>query len=166
MPINPMRGDLLRSSADALVNAVNCRGVMGRGLALQFRRAYPDNYTAYRVACRSGDVRPGRMFVYERRPVNGPRFIVNFPTKDHWGDPSRMSYITDGLIALVGEIERLGIRSIALPAIGCGLGGLPWDEVRPEIEVALRDIPGTRVDLYLPPEVAWSPSSDAAECCE
>ena len=96
--IHPSRGDILKREADALVNTVNCIGVMGRGIALQFRRAFEDNYEAYRKACLAGEVRPGRMFVFERTGLEPPRWIINFPTKRHWRGKSRLDDIRAGLV--------------------------------------------------------------------
>jgi len=146
----PTRGDLLRADAEALVNAVNCVGVMGKGLALQFKLAFPENFEAYRDACRRGDVVPGRMHVFATgRPAN-PRFILNFPTKRDWRESSRLEDIEAGLNALKEEIRRLGIRSLALPALGCGLGGLDWQIVRPRFEAAFAEMADVRVHLYEP----------------
>ena len=133
-------GDLLQADADALINAVNCVGIMGRGIALQFKQQYPANFVAYAAACKAGKVQPGRMFMHEVRALIGPRWIVNFPTKRHWKDASRMEDIGSGLIALAAEIAAHGIRSIALPALGAGLGGLVWGDVRPRIVAALQDL--------------------------
>ncbi|MCO5761728.1 MAG: macro domain-containing protein, partial [Chromatiaceae bacterium] len=123
------RGNLLEADVEAVVNTVNTEGVMGKGVALQFRKAYPDNYEAYRRACEADEVQPGRMFIFDRQALTNPRFIVNFPTKRHWRSPSRMEDIESGLKALVADVHRLGIRSVAVPPLGCGLGGLPWPEV-------------------------------------
>ncbi|GGB57813.1 hypothetical protein GCM10011505_43370 [Tistrella bauzanensis] len=108
-------GDILQADAEALVNTVNCVGVMGRGIALQFKNIFPENFKAYAAACARHDVRPGRMFVFETGALTNPKVIVNFPTKRHWRGKSRMEDIELGLTALVGEIHRLGMRSIALP---------------------------------------------------
>jgi O-acetyl-ADP-ribose deacetylase (regulator of RNase III) len=143
-------GDILAAEAEALVNPVNCAGVMGRGLALQFRAAFPENFAADRAACRRGEVRVGEMFVYPLPPAERPRFIINFPTKEHWRAPSRMEYIDAGLAALLDEVRRRGIRSVAVPPLGCGLGGLDWAEVRPRIERAFVSMPEVRVLLYEP----------------
>ncbi|MBW8302851.1 MAG: macro domain-containing protein, partial [Brevundimonas sp.] len=116
-------GDLLRSDADALVNRVNCVGVMGRGLALQFKTAVRDNWEACARACEAGQVQPGRMFVYGRHRLDNPRLIINFPTKRHWRDGSRIEDIDTGLIDLVGVIRERKIQSIAIPPLGSGLGG-------------------------------------------
>ena len=142
------RGDLLRADAEALVNAVNCVGVMGRGIALQFRNAFPGNYKAYRAACQRGDLRPGTMLIHEIGALSAPQYIVNFPTKDHWKGNSRVEYIESGLAALLEDVKRLGIRSIAIPPLGCGLGGLQWTQVRTLIESAFAGVPHVRVLLY------------------
>ncbi len=134
-------GDLLAEDVEALVNTVNCYGVMGKGIALQFKERFPDNFLAYAEACERGEVRPGRMFVFETGAPAGPRFIINFPTKRHWRYPSRMGDIETGLDDLARVIQEHRIRSIAMPALGCGLGGLDWNDVRPRIEEALRGTP-------------------------
>src|SRR5947208_2828048 len=105
-----VEGDILKSKAEALVNTVNCVGVMGRGIALQFKKAFPDNFKAYAAACKRNEVQTGRMFVQETAQVAGPRYIINFPTKVHWRGRSRLEYIESGLEALVAELKRLGIR--------------------------------------------------------
>ncbi len=143
-------GNLLEADADALVNTVNCAGFMGKGIALQFKLAFPDNFTAYQKACRAGQVRPGRMFIHETRAVVGPRFIINFPTKRHWKGNSKLEDIESGLRALVADVVRLGIQSIAVPPLGCGLGGLNWADVRPRIEAAFAGLPAVSVLLFPP----------------
>jgi O-acetyl-ADP-ribose deacetylase (regulator of RNase III) len=147
--IEAAAGDMLRAQAEALVNPVNCVGVMGRGLALQFKRAFPRNFAAYAEACRRGQVQPGRVLVVETGQSTTPRYIANFPTKRHWKDPSRLADIDAGLVALRAEVARLGVRSIAVPPLGCGLGGLAWSEVRPRIYRALAAL-DVRVLLYEP----------------
>jgi O-acetyl-ADP-ribose deacetylase (regulator of RNase III) len=117
------RGDILNADAEALVNTVNCVGVMGRGIALQFKNMFPENFAAYARACDLGDVQPGRMFVYETGELTNPRYIINFPTKRHWRGKSRIEDIESGLQALREEIARRGIRSVAVPPLGSGLGG-------------------------------------------
>jgi O-acetyl-ADP-ribose deacetylase (regulator of RNase III) len=143
-------GDILRDESDALVNTVNCVGVMGRGIALQFKKNWPENFKAYAAACQRHDVQPGRMFVYETSQLTAPRFIINFPTKRHWRGKSRIEDIEAGLVALSATIREHGIRSIALPPLGSGLGGLDWSEVRARIEAALADLPGVHVRVYEP----------------
>jgi len=143
-------GDLLKDDAEALVNSVNCVGVMGRGVALQFKRAFPDNFRIYQRACRRGEVRPGHMLVVETDRLTHPRFIINFPTKRHWRGKSRLEDIEAGLEDLVQVIAERRIRSIALPPLGSGLGGLDWKTVRPLIETSLADLPDVRVSIYEP----------------
>jgi O-acetyl-ADP-ribose deacetylase (regulator of RNase III) len=143
-------GDILRADAEALVNTVNCVGIMGRGVALQFRNAFPANFKAYEAACAREEVQPGKMFVFETRELTGPKFIVNFPTKRHWRGKSRMEDIDSGLKALVEEVRTRGIRSIAIPPLGSGLGGLNWADVRPRIEAALRGVNDLHVIVFEP----------------
>lgn len=143
-------GDILREDAEALINTVNCVGVMGRGIALQFKKAFPANFKAYATACKNEEVRPGRMFVFETGQLTNPRFIINFPTKRHWRGKSRMEDIEAGLTALVDTIHHYNICSIAIPPLGSGLGGLEWSEVKPRIEKALNSLADVRVIIYEP----------------
>ena len=143
-------GDILAADVEALVNTVNCVGVMGRGIALQFKNVFPANFRAYEAACRLGEVQPGRMFVYDTQGLTYPRYIVNFPTKRHWRGKSRMEDIESGLVALVEEIRARGIRSIAIPPLGSGLGGLSWLDVRPRIAQALEGLSDLRVVVFEP----------------
>ncbi|MBS0222172.1 MAG: macro domain-containing protein [Proteobacteria bacterium] len=143
-------GDILTADAEALVNTVNCVGIMGRGVALQFKNRFPANFRAYEAACMREEVQPGRMFVFETGTLTNPKFIINFPTKRHWRGKSRMEDIESGLAALVEEIRRRRIRSIAVPPLGSGLGGLDWSDVRPRIEAALRDIADLRAIVFEP----------------
>lgn len=130
-------GDLLKAEADAIVNTVNCVGVMGKGIALQFKQKWPENFKAYAKACKQGFVRPGQMFMHELGRFGGkPYFIINFPTKEHWRGKSELSFIEDGLKDLVRVVQEYGIRSIAIPPLGCGNGGLDWAVVQPMIEKA------------------------------
>ena len=144
-------GDIISESenAEALVNSVNCVGVMGRGIALQFKKAFPENFKSYATACKRNEVRPGRMFVFETGQMY-LHYIINFPTKRHWRGKSRMEDIDAGLTALAEEIRARNIRSIALPPLGSGLGGLPWPEVRPRIEAALREFNDLKIVLFEP----------------
>ena len=143
-------GNILDADAEALVNSVNCVGVMGRGIALQFKKAFPANFKAYAAACRRGEFQPGRMYVFETQRLTNPRYIINFPTKRHWRGKSRLADIEAGLEALVDEISRRGIRSIAMPPLASGLGGLAWADVRPRIEQALRSLPDVRITVFEP----------------
>lgn len=142
--------DLLSAPVDALVNPVNCVGVMGAGLAKQFARAFPDMLTAYQEACTAGLVRPGQMHIFYRGAGTQPRFIVNFPTKRHWQDPSQLADIKLGLRALANHVQELSLRSIAVPALGCGLGGLPWSEVWPCIKSTLGALIDVQVTVFVP----------------
>lgn len=142
-------GDIFKADADAIVNTVNCVGIMGRGIALQFKNAYPANFKAYKAACDAEQVQPGRMFVFETGKFT-PRFIINFPTKRHWKGKSRIEDIEAGLAALANEIKSRGIKSVAIPPLGAGLGGLHWDDVLPRIKSALQDIPDIDVIIFEP----------------
>src|SRR5262249_33222639 len=133
-----------------LVNTVNSVGVMGRGVALQFKRAYPANFKAYAAACEREEVRPGRMFVFDTGELTNPRYIINFPTKVHWRGKSRIEDIEAGLEALVAEIKARDIASIAIPPLGSGLGGLDWAEVKPLIDRAMAELPDVDVEVYEP----------------
>jgi len=148
--IRYVQGDVVGADAEALVNTVNCVGVMGRGVALQFKHAFPANYRAYAAACRHGEVHPGRVFVFEMGELASPRYIINFPTKRHWKGKSRIEDIRSGLVSLVNELKERGIQSVAVPPLGTGLGGLDWNEVRPLIEAALSELSETDVIVYEP----------------
>jgi O-acetyl-ADP-ribose deacetylase (regulator of RNase III) len=150
-------GDILSAEAEALVNTVNCVGVMGRGIALQFKKAFPENFKAYASACKREQVQPGHMFVFETGEMTNPRFIINFPTKRHWKGKSRMEDVETGLVELVDDVIRLKIKSIAIPPLGCGLGGLDWTEVRPKIEQAFAPLNDVAVYVFEPD---GAPSSD------
>ncbi len=143
-------GDILKQDAEAIINTVNCVGVMGRGIALQFKKEFPDNFTAYAAACKNGEVQPGRMFVFETGQLTHPRFIINFPTKRHWRGKSRMEDIESGLQTLVDVIRHYNIRSVAVPPLGCGLGGLDWNAVKPRIEAALSPLSDVHVIVFEP----------------
>ena len=143
-------GDILRADVEALVNTVNCVGIMGRGIALQFKNDFPENFKAYEAACAREEVQPGKMFVFETRTLTNPKFIINFPTKRHWRGKSRMEDIDSGLKALVEEIRTRSIRSIAIPPLGSGLGGLNWTDVRPRIVEALRGLNDLQVIVFEP----------------
>ena len=144
-------GDIFAEEVEALVNTVNCVGVMGRGVALQFKRAFPANFNAYAERCKRNEMLPGQVFVFETGNPVSPRFIINFPTKRHWRSKSRTEDIESGLHSLVGAIEERGIRSVALPALGCGLGGLDWNrEVRPMLVATFSELPDVRVVVFEP----------------
>lgn len=110
-------GDILKDESEALDNTVNCVGVMGRGIALQFKDAFPENFKEYADACKRGDVKPGTMLVYETGKLTGPRYIINFPTKRHWRGKSRMQDIESGLKGLLEVLRAKQIRSVAIPPL-------------------------------------------------
>ena len=149
--------NILESQSDALVNPVNCVGVMGKGLALQFKKRFPHVYEIYRNACSKGSMNPGRC-LFVRTHQKCPRYVVNFPTKRHWRQASRLEDIEHGLADLKRmlkfyrnvEPETLTIRSIAVPPLGCGLGGLSWSDVRPLLLSHLEGIKGVNVFVYEP----------------
>ena len=144
------QGNLLEVNVEALVNPVNTVGVMGKGIALQFKRAFPQNFKAYKRACDDGELAPGKMFVFQVDLNDSLKYVVNFPTKKHWRDKSRIEYIQDGLAALAVAIKELQIKSIAIPALGCGCGGLCWNQVRPLIEEAFTGLSDVTAFLYEP----------------
>lgn len=144
------RGNLLGSEAEALVNTVNEVGVMGKGIALQFKEAFPDNAKAYIAAAKQGKIRVGSVFVFENTQLAGPRWIISFPTKRHWRHPSRIEWIHEGLLDLIRVVRELGVRSIALPPLGCGNGKLEWRRIRREIESSLAALEDVDVTVYMP----------------
>lgn len=150
--IEYVTGNLLEAPADALVNTVNTVGVMGKGVALQFKRAFPENYDAYVEAVARHEVEIGRMFVWSSLQMVGPRLVINFPTKKHWKGRSYLKDVEAGLADLRRVLIEHDVESVALPALGCGLGGLSWADVRPRIEAALDDLP-IRI-LVFPPQAA------------
>lgn len=154
--IESIQGNLLQAKVVALVNTVNTKGVMGKGIALQFKHAFPNNYKAYVEACKEGQVQIGQMFIFDLGLLSMSRYIVNFPTKKHWRNPSKLEYIKSGLADLLEQIKTLGIESIAIPPLGAGNGGLPWAEVRPLIVEAFAALPEVQVLLY-EPQSAFAP---------
>lgn len=144
------QGNLLSAEVDALVNPVNTQGIMGKGLALQFKKAFPDAFADYERACKAGQVAPGHMYIVHM--PSSPRYIINFPTKRHWRNPSRLEDIRIGLTDLRVQVLRLEIHSIAIPPLGCGNGGLSWTEIKPLIVEALGNLEGVRVLLFEPRE--------------
>ena len=146
-------GDILAEAAEALVNTVNCVGVMGRGIALQFKRAFPDNFKAYVAHCKHEQMRPGRVFVFETGTIVPPHYVINFPTKRHWRGKSRIEDIQSGLESLAHEIRSRGIRSIAIPPLGSGLGGLYWPSVRIHMEAVLGALDDVEIVIFEPGRV-------------
>jgi O-acetyl-ADP-ribose deacetylase (regulator of RNase III) len=145
-----VQGNLLEARVDALVNTVNTVGVMGKGIALMFKEAFPNNFRDYEDACKRKEVKIGHMFVTENRTFDGPRWIINFPTKKHWRQPSKLNWIIEGLADLRRVIRENKIRSIALPPLGAGNGGLDWGEVRPEIQRVLGELEDVDIIVYEP----------------
>ena len=143
-------GDIFQSPAQAIVNPVNCIGIMGAGLALQFKKKFPDNFQAYAHACRQGQVRTGKMHLFDRGAGKQPRYIINFPTKRHWRHPSRLEYLQKGLEDLVRTIRAHGIVSVTIPPLGAGLGGLPWTQVKPRIIQAMEPLEDVQVTILQP----------------
>jgi O-acetyl-ADP-ribose deacetylase (regulator of RNase III) len=144
-------GNLIEADNEALVNAVNTVGVMGKGIALMFKEAFPENFRAYSAACKKHEIKIGRIFATERKGLTGgPRWIINFPTKQHWRNPSEIAWIEDGLRDLVRFIREHEVKSIALPPLGCGNGGLDWKSVRPLIESAMGGLEDVQVVIYQP----------------
>jgi O-acetyl-ADP-ribose deacetylase (regulator of RNase III) len=134
-------GNIMDSSAEALVNTVNTVGVMGKGIALQFKQAFPHNFNVYKQACDNGQLTTGKILaVMDRELLFGERLIINFPTKQHWKIPSSYAYVESGLIALAAYLEKNPVNSLAMPAPGCGNGGLDWNKVRPMIEQYLSEL--------------------------
>ena len=123
------RGDIFGSEAEALVNPVNCAGVMGKGLALQFKKRFPLMYAHYRAECKAGRLTLGTACGFQE----SGRWVVCVPTKKHWRSKSRLPEITAGVAALRSFLEGAGIRSVAIPPLGCGHGGLQWSAVQPVI---------------------------------
>ena len=143
-------GNLFEENTEALVNTVNSVGVMGKGIALHFKQAYPENFRQYERACRAKEVQPGQMFTVPTGSLLNPKYIINFPTKRHWKNKSQIEDIKSGLLALVAEVKRLGITSIAIPPLGCGNGGLDWQEVKPLIESAFIHLPHIDIVIFEP----------------
>jgi len=143
-------GNILVEDVEALVNTVNCVGIMGRGIALQFKNIFPANFKFYADACKRDEVKPGQMLVFETGQMTNPLYLINFPTKRHWRGKSRIEDIEAGLIALAEEIQLRDIQSIAIPPLGSGLGGLDWAEVRPRIEAAMQGFRDRKIIIFEP----------------
>lgn len=148
--ISYAKGNLLAADVEAVVNSVNTVGVMGKGIALMFKEAFPKNFEEYKAACDGGEVEVGRVFVTESGKLMGPKWIINFPTKKHWRQPTKMEWITEGLKDLRRVVVENDIHSLAVPPLGCGNGGLDWRNVHPAIEDALGSLSGVEVIVYEP----------------
>lgn len=144
-----VQGDLFASGAEAIINPVNCVGVMGKGLALAFKQRHPANFRAYKQACDTGELKPGRLLIVETGQMQ-PRLIINFPTKRHWRAKSRLDDVAAGLRTLKSEVQRHRISSLAIPALGAGLGGLDWAEVRAAIELELAGLENVQIMVFEP----------------
>lgn len=153
------KGNIFETDAEAIVNTVNCVGIMGRGIALQFKKRFPQNYKFYEAACKKQEVRPGKMLVFNTGEIVNPRFIINFPTKRHWRGNSRIEDIESGLAALKDVIVQNGIKSVALPPLGCGLGGLEWNIVKAKMEAILQDLEDVRICVFEPSGAMRTPLS-------
>ena len=127
--------DIFEQKTEVIVNTVNCVGVMGKGIALQFKKAFPNNFQEYKKMCDTGKLKAGVMLITKTNQLL-PKYIINFPTKRHWRNKSQLTDIELGLVSLVKEVERFGIKSIAIPPLGCGNGGLDWSIVKPLIVYA------------------------------
>jgi O-acetyl-ADP-ribose deacetylase (regulator of RNase III) len=143
-------GDIFSIDTQAIVNTVNCVGVMGRGIALQFKKKYPDNFRAYEAKCKRKEIIPGKMHVHEMTRLINPRLIINFPTKRHWRGNSRLDDIKTGLSDLIQVIHNKDIKSIALPPLGTGLGGLDWAIVKQLMQNAFQPLDDVRVVIFEP----------------
>lgn len=143
-------GNILHDQTDAIINTVNTVGVMGKGLALQFKQAFPDNFKVYKKACNDKDLVIGKVLTVELNSINAPFYIINFPTKAHWKGRSKLEYIEQGLNSLKAEVKRLGLKSVALPALGSGLGGLNWHDVNSLIQGSLTELSDVEWRVYPP----------------
>lgn len=150
--LNFTTGNLLEAQAQALVNTVNTVGVMGKGIALMFKERFDNNYRQYAAACKAGQVKTGRMFITQPTEFDGPRWIINFPTKQHWRSPSKLEWIIEGLQDLRRFLIDNNVKSIAIPPLGSGNGGLNWEKVKPEIERALNDLIDIEITVFEPTE--------------
>lgn len=150
--IRYLQGNLLRAEAEALVNTVNTVGVMGKGIALQFKEMFPENFTRYAQAVKDNEIRTGQMFVFLENTIEGPKWIINFPTKQQWFAPSRYNWIEEGLVHLVEIIQEKKIKSIAIPPLGCGNGKLDWSKVKGMMEAKLGVLEEVDVQIFTPNE--------------
>lgn len=153
MTIEYKSGDMFDEPAEAIVNTVNCVGVMGKGVALEFKRRWPDNFRAYKRLCDTGKMSPGKMFIFQIGDLlqkADRQFLINFPTKQHWKAKSKIEYVEHGLEDFVHQVRDLGIKSVAMPPLGCGNGGLDWNDVRPLIEEKLSSLPDVKFIVFTP----------------
>lgn len=145
-----IKGNLLNAETEAIVNTVNTVGVMGKGIALQFKERFPQNFKAYKDACKNGLVKTGKMFVFTEADLQGQKIIVNFPTKEEWYKKSQYNWIEEGLKDLANVIDQMKIKSISIPPLGCGNGGLNWDKVKALMQQYLGGLSNVDVFIYEP----------------
>ena len=160
MPLRYTSGDMFSVPADAIVNTVNCVGVMGKGVALEFKHRWPQNFKAYKKLCDAKELAPGKMFIYDAGDMFAKqthRYLINFPTKLHWRAKSKLSYIEEGLDDFVTQVRHFKIKSVVMPPLGCGNGGLPWPEVRALLEQKLSDIDGVEFVVFVPNDYVHTP---------
>lgn len=141
-----VEGSIFDSKAQTITNAVNCVGVMGKGIALEFKRRFPEMFKDYAARCRDSELVLGKPYLYKS---STHQWILNFPTKDHWKSPSELASVVSGLNVLKDEYQNWGIKSLAMPALGCGLGGLDWEDVSPVMLAQLSQL-SIDVEIYLP----------------
>jgi O-acetyl-ADP-ribose deacetylase (regulator of RNase III) len=152
MTIEFVKGDLFESGCEALVNPVNCRGVMGKGIALQFKERFPAYFKEYHLACRDNQLWPGLVCFHYNKAKTNPQVIISFPTKDHWKNKSELRFIKKGLDNLAVHVAGCKIKSVAVPALGCGEGGLSFKEVKPLMVTAFEKWPDVLFKIYEPLE--------------
>ena len=149
------KGNIIETDAEALVNTVNTKGVMGAGIALQFKKAFPENFKLYEKASKDDKVQIGKIFVTETGKITNPKYIINFPTKQHWRYPSKLEWIKEGLVDLRNFIIQKKLKSIAIPPLGCGNGKLNWDDVKPLIVNAVSGIEDLNTLIFEPSDFAY-----------
>ncbi len=148
--MNYKKGNILESNTEVIVNPVNIVGVMGKSLALQFKQKFPTNYKIYKEACKNKTIDIGKLLLVDESTLEKKKFILNFPTKNHWSNPSKIEYIEEGLKDLVRIIENNNFESMAIPALGCGLGGLEWENVKLLLEKYLGNLEGIEIVIFEP----------------
>lgn len=148
--MNYTKGNILESNTEVIINPVNTVGVMGKGLALQFKQKFPTNYKIYKEACKNQTIDIGKLLLVDESNLERKKFIINFPTKKHWRNSSKIEYIEEGLKDLVRIIETQSFESMAIPALGCGLGGLEWESVKLLIEKQLGNLEEIEIIIYEP----------------
>ena len=157
-------GDMFSEQTDAIVNTVNCVGVMGKGVALEFKRRWPENFKEYKKQCERKELIPGKVSIFDTGDMfatSNPRYLINFPTKQHWRSKSKISYIEDGLDSFVKQLRDYKIKSVTLPPLGCGNGGLAWEDVRALLVEKLSSIEDIDFVVYAPEEHVSQPEYKA-----